>query len=179
MGSLEVANLADSEVNLIKATMTELSYQGMKTKLQNIFSDITKLTCKSEPSIKVEGTYYTSELEETHYLNRGKQRGRNRGRNYNRSGFNIRGQSSQMNRYNSRRQTKSHMEGAINKQRTRSLNPPDESGQPSRCAICESIFHWARNCPHAYENQSKPFHTNAEEKKSDNEMPYVPLFLKP
>ena len=31
-------------------------------------------------------------------------------------------------------------------------NPPDHSGKPSRWSICESIFHWARNCSHTLEN---------------------------
>ena len=68
---LHHANLGDNEVNLIKATMTELSYQAMKTKLQNIFSDITKITCKSEPLIKVEQTMYNNnnQPENTYYSN--------------------------------------------------------------------------------------------------------------
>ena len=30
---------------------------------------------------------------------------------------------------------------------TKRKNPRDKNGKISRCAICESIYHWARNCP--------------------------------
>ena len=26
-------------------------------------------------------------------------------------------------------------------------NPIDSSGNPSKCAMCESVYHWARDCP--------------------------------
>ena len=28
------------------------------------------------------------------------------------------------------------------------LNPPDRTGAPKRCAICGSVMHFARDCPH-------------------------------
>ena len=28
-------------------------------------------------------------------------------------------------------------------------NPPDETGRPSSCGYCKSIYHWIQNCPHA------------------------------
>ena len=33
----------------------------------------------------------------------------------------------------------------------RKLNPRDANGSISRCSVCESKFHWARNCPDAEE----------------------------
>ena len=30
----------------------------------------------------------------------------------------------------------------------RRKNPKDKSGRVSKCAVCESVFHWARDCPH-------------------------------
>ena len=26
-------------------------------------------------------------------------------------------------------------------------NPVDFSGNPSKCAVCESVYHWAKDCP--------------------------------
>ena len=34
-------------------------------------------------------------------------------------------------------------------------NPPNSFGQTSRCTICESICHWAAECPHNHEKQAK------------------------
>ena len=33
------------------------------------------------------------------------------------------------------------------KQSTRQRNPPDVNGYTSKCIICKSIFHWAKDCP--------------------------------
>ena len=40
------------------------------------------------------------------------------------------------------------------RQSQRKLNPVDHNGNTSRCNICESKFHWARNCPDADKNQN-------------------------
>lgn len=34
----------------------------------------------------------------------------------------------------------------------RQLNPPARDGAVSRCVVCDSRYHWAKQCPHAYEN---------------------------
>ena len=39
--------------------------------------------------------------------------------------------------------------------RYRKLNPIDSGGKLTRCNICESKSHWARNCPDAYENKKQ------------------------
>ena len=37
----------------------------------------------------------------------------------------------------------------------RRKNPLDSWGNRSRCAICESAFHWAKDCPYSLERQTK------------------------
>ena len=37
----------------------------------------------------------------------------------------------------------------------RQLNPLGSDGYISRCMICQSVYHWANQCPHAYKNQEK------------------------
>lgn len=164
---LHHANLGENEVNLIKATMSQLSYKEIKEKMQKIFSDITsKPTIKTEPEIKVEETYYIS--------NRG--RGRWRGRMY--RGDNFRGRNYGSNQFRSRGQYSG------NKTSTRKMNPPDENGQVSKCIICQSIFHWAKFCPDAYENQNvmnKPLHLVQEDDKINQNLATksrYPMFLK-
>ena len=34
----------------------------------------------------------------------------------------------------------------------RRINPVGRDGQVPRCIICDSRYHWARHCPHSYEN---------------------------
>ena len=34
-------------------------------------------------------------------------------------------------------------------------NPPDASGNTSRCLICDSMFHWARDCPYRSETHDE------------------------
>ena len=46
----------------------------------------------------------------------------------------------------------------------RKLNPDDGTGKPSRCAICQSIFHWASVCPDKPEERVyEVSHSNSEE----------------
>ena len=189
---LHHANLGEMQISLIKATMKELTYKEIKSKMVTIHQDITNnSTIKTEPSIKVEGTYYASNENETYYTNRGRARGRGfRGRNGNRGQGSFRGDYKSMNQstgrgqYNSQyKQRGQNWQGNSGRNRARSLNPPDESGETSRCAICQSIFHWARECPDAYENQNNSLHVSSEDMKNkDGEKEQVkqtrfPLFM--
>ena len=147
---LAQCNLSEGERNLIKATMTDLTYDNMKKALLSVFSDITKKpNIKTESTIKVEETFYNekSNTSESFYSNKGNYRGRNNRGRYNRGRVNTRGRS-----FNS--MTNRGRGGG------RKLNPSDESGEPSKCAICNSIYHWARECPDAYENQYKQKYNN-------------------
>ena len=40
-------------------------------------------------------------------------------------------------------------------QYNRKLNPVGRDGQIPRCVVCDSSFHWARDCPHSYENSEE------------------------
>ena len=93
-------------------------------------------------------------------------------------------QSTGRGQYNSQyKQRGQNWQGNTGRNRARSLNPPDESGETSRCAICQSIFHWARECPDAYENQNNPLHVSYEDTMNkDGEKEQVkqtrfPLFM--
>ena len=33
-------------------------------------------------------------------------------------------------------------------------NPADRFGNTSRCVVCESILHWAKDCPHSESNET-------------------------
>lgn len=40
----------------------------------------------------------------------------------------------------------------------RNKNPNNQFGQPSRCSICQSVMHWAKDCPHRTESQENTFY---------------------
>ena len=168
---IQQANLAESEKNIIKATLNNLDYEEVKQKMLTLFHDISnKLPGEEESKIKVEKTYY----EEPVYMNYSNSRRgynpRNRGgvrRGYNNS--NDRNRNSGRGYYD----TSKNMgwRGSSNYERTpvrgrgsydydrnknkstRKLNPVDSTGEVTKCAICNSIYHWAKDCPDAYENQ--------------------------
>ena len=193
---LHHANLGTTELNLIKATMSELTYKEIKDKLQKIFTDETRLPIKNEPVIKLEKPLFNNETkttEETYFLRGGYRssnnyRGRiaNRGDSYRSRGneqrsYNYRGRDTEQRISNFRgRNTEQRGKSFNQTQSTRKLNPPDENGQPSKCLICNSIFHWAKNCPDAYENQKYSNKVNFVEKEEDQkpDKTWLPMFLR-
>ncbi len=40
-------------------------------------------------------------------------------------------------------------------EKRRRLNPPDRTGSPSRCAICGSVLHYAKDCQHNEEQSEQ------------------------
>ena len=53
-------------------------------------------------------------------------------------------------------------------QKSQKTNPLDHSGKPSRHSICESIFHWAGNCPRAFKNMTGQQNQNIGGQKNTN-----------
>ena len=51
----------------------------------------------------------------------------------------------------------------------RSSNPVGNDGQVSLCLVCDSKFHWARECPHSYESIYK--------KGEESESVHLSLFV--
>lgn len=141
---LSSANLSKDQEQLARATICDLKYEDMVRQLKKIFGDSTTNSEQASAPIKVEAVFEAEEHEETHeayygaYKGRGTRSRRSRGFRGNRT---SRG--------------------------TRRLNPADEKGRHSKCNICESIFHWARNCPNAYENQEPQSGSNNRERKSE------------
>ena len=40
---------------------------------------------------------------------------------------------------------------------SRKMNPTGPDGNPSKCAICSSVLHWAKSCPHAEPNHDSDY----------------------
>ena len=63
---------------------------------------------------------------------------------------------------------KSYRQGGA---RPRGTNPLNRDGTMSKCAICESIFHWAKDCQDG--NKSERVNVASHEKEKSNERPGI------
>ena len=127
---LKSANLSEAHEQLAKATIPSLTYEDMKMQLKKKFGDVTqnKFDASDLGAIKSESSFYQSNA---------------RGNNF--------------NRYKKKpnRPWENKKKGWQNRDQTRvkspkqGRNPLNKKGEVSRCDICDSINHWASNCPDA------------------------------
>ena len=123
---LKNANLPSEKRSLARATLTALTYDNMKKQIKAIHDHITSNdTNDNDNEIKVEpdDVFYGENRNRDRFSRTAATRGR--------GGFNR----ASPRRYYNGNSPKS------------TSNPPDKTGNPSKCSICESIFHWAPNCP--------------------------------
>ena len=150
---LKSANLSQAHEQLAKATISDLKYDLMVTQLKKIFSDVT---CSSSGSssveVKMEPTFHCcgsgndvcGNIQQSFYGNTNKK------------GFN----KSFMPKPNSSRQNNNY------KQKKKGRNPLNEKGEVTRCVICESVNHWASNCPDKVYYSEDQVEDSAEEEPS-------------
>ena len=60
--------------------------------------------------------------------------------------------------------------GKFNAAKKKATNPLDKSGKPTKCAICQSLMHWARDCPHRYDEEEAKMTKEEDEHVSEVEM---------
>ena len=169
---LKAANLTTQDEQLVKATITELNYEIVKSK--KVFSDESQLTppdVKSEVQIKSEPTFHTlNRFDETpytqtypdHYNKEEDQcdeenyktfytRGRDQNRCF-RSHYPPNNQTG-FNRYSASQSSSSNTNwrspNIENRQTAprQPTNPLDCNKLPTRCATCDSFNHWQQQCP--------------------------------
>ena len=131
---LKNANLPKDKHDLARATVAELTYDAMKTKIKAIYDYCAKSKPSSEETsdIQVEAEYT--------YFNRGygaQDHGRGRG-----------GRSREA-RFSSRTDNNRDQNNGQPRH-----NRPGPDGKPTKCLVCESIFHYAKDCP---ENKKPAF----------------------
>ena len=123
---LEASNLPESDSKLVLSGVREVSLESMKECMVRILGGQFKGGTQQPVAVKEEPVF---ECNQTLYSKNSKYRdsrpGRGAGRGY-------------INRGGNRRDNK--------------VNPLDRSGRPSKCAICGSIYHWARNCSRKQES---------------------------
>ena len=169
---IRAANLSSDKQELVKATVSELKYEDVKSKLKQIFSDDSKIPSTSTSSFESttslpqetfqasssETAYDSSEAvsnsdeEETFYANRFQK---HRKRVSFSNNFQHRASSDRSSNYrpssdrsssnkNWRSRDKSPDQRSFTKN-TRSFS--DRYNRQRRCDHCESINHWANQCP--------------------------------
>ena len=142
---LKSADISEDKQQLARATLPSFSYECMKKQLKAIYDNLNQEI--STTPVKVEPTY-----EARGYIRYGKDGFYNRGQNN--SNFNNDGRG--RGRFN-RGGSQSNMDWRNQHSDVRKQNPVNTYGKVSRCAVCQSIYHWAKECPH---NETNKIHEN-------------------
>ena len=170
---LKSANLPTADEKLAKGTAA-LKFDPMKEQLKKLFSEsnslgnsitahhIEEINLAEQP--EYESAYFTR--------NRSYPRGRSNTTSYPPRGHNRIDCRQPSTQYTTRRSTKPPM------------NPRDDKGNITTCTICQSIMHWANQCPHRSSSGSNTLltsdHTDIEHSSDqsapDNITDYITLF---
>ena len=168
--------LSDSESQLVMSSLADVTYKAMKSALKKIFDQsiekapvIAPVHVKQEEVIAYAGEGDSSVADSTgagdvYYARAGRPwRGRARGR-----GRPARGRGGRMPLSGANSERIGGTSGGY-----RRKNPLDHDGNVSRCVICDSCLHWARDCPHSHERREA---SGAEEPAGD-EAVQLSLFM--
>ena len=158
---LRSANLSDAHQQLARATLSSLTYANMQNQLKKIFTDSS---CQSVPSatvaVKVEPVNTDTEAgygqADSLFVQRG--RAQSVGRGFNRRGRGggprfasrppLRGSGTNWTSRGGSRDPGPAGQSASQRTRAKSRqNPRDSKGNVTTCAVCNSWFHWAKDCP--------------------------------
>ena len=126
---LKNANISNEKQQLVQATLTSLTYENMKKQLKAIYESYINLA--SNDNIKEEQIFLTQD-----------KKGHVGSERYPKD-----------SKYNCERYHKTRYKGVTKNSREsfdkwgRKTNPKDNFGNISCCAVCQSIYHWAKQCP--------------------------------
>ena len=133
---LEASNLSENDSKLVLSGIKEVSLENMKESMIRILGgkfrggSLPSIAVKEEPTFECSETFYG---QSTRYRDSKFRRGAFRGSS--RGSYTSRG-------------------GKLNTSGDKKTNPLDRNGKPSKCAICGSIYHWARSCPDSQDSLS-------------------------
>ena len=155
---IKAANLSDEHERLVRAT-SKMESEDMKDKLQKVFGEFTDKEEMQEGSLPVkEECLYT----QRRFFKKGSYQGQGRGSStYSQgrgNGYSSYGQGrgNGYSSYNQERGSGSSTHRGENSQsgayhKVAKDNPKDSEGVVMRCHECDSRKHFARNCPHRYQ----------------------------
>ena len=179
---LAACNLSEDERKLVMSAITVVTYENMKSALKRIFARQIALKLKevSSAEIKVEPLYERFEHDNSDvlYVKRGRETwlgGARRGSRFGTSAVRGAGARLVQSRTNERTRGRGNVHPAM--YGSRQMNPLNRNGEISRCMICDSKFHWARNCPDAYENKEEREQENCSDTNETDEVVHMALFM--
>ena len=152
MQLLDSANLGQKEKQIVLTGVNyndkELMYDQTKSALRKYLGQQTlSQEQKSRISIKSEPVFNSQIEEETFLARRGDFRGSRGGYRGRRGGW-----SNPMSRRGSENRGRgNNFRGRVREFQGPRKNARDESGKHMKCAVCESIMHFKRDCPHNQE----------------------------
>lgn len=181
---LAACNFSETERKLAMSAITDVSYNNMKAALKRIFA--TEISAKEKDSsnsfdFKTEPVFQSTDCDdsEVFYTNRGRSLNRG-GRRAGRFG------TSAYRGVNARQRGAYRTSGNNNANRQpvqgqghsgRKMNPMSSNGKISRCLVCESKFHWARDCPDAFENKEEAKSNDIYNEEENDEIVHMTLFV--
>ena len=152
---LKSANLSETHEQLAKATISELTYECMKTQLKKIFGDVSqeKSSGNDLGAVKQEPLFNDADMQDSYY------------------GYGNKG-GRQPNYWRKNKQAtwnnKKPQERAFPKDKEKKgRNPLKKNGEISRCVICDSFNHWASNCPDAVYYQTQNGSSSGDDSVSE------------
>ena len=150
---LESCSLSDTEVQMVMSAINEVTYNDVKSALKRIFAKDSDNnignSVKTEPALcsSENEVFYGNARGNSGWRGRGGMRGGNGNYRAN-AGVGSRGRGGRGN-YRGRGAGTDHTSsGRGGRQR----NPLRPDGTVSRCAVCGSLYHWVKDCPHANVN---------------------------
>ena len=149
---LASCDLEEKEKQMVMSAIQEVNYVNMKATISKIFvncpvhttsaSSSAGIQIKSEP-LFIEGDENSSEGDALYV-----------GLGMGRAGRGLRGRRGYVRGTRGRQRQRADFQQQVGLVGKRKKNPVGPDGKVSKCIICESVFHWARDCPDAYENKA-------------------------
>ena len=190
---LRSANLSDAHQQLARATLPSLTYANMQTQLKKIFADSSSQSVPSAARVAVKVEPMDTDTEPGHgqadtlFVQRGRAQsvGRGLGRRGRSGGPRFasrpppRGSGTNWTSRGGSRDPEPTGQSASQRTRARSRqNPRDARGNVTTCAVCNSWYHWAKDCPDRAEVFEASACDNDNQATKQDEEVFVTLFTR-
>jgi len=175
---LKNANLSTEKKNLVRATIPEITYEAMKKQIKAIHDHCVTSSSKDSDDTKIlvdqDSVLYTSKIyrgggrgHKGSFASRGRGnvRGSYRAMNFSKGNISQSGQQTQPSDSTNWRQSNQV-------DSSKGANVKDSNGDYTRCHVCQSIFHYAAQCPDKNKRQNVQFLTESK----DDQTVFVQLF---
>ena len=129
---LNSSGLSEMDSKMVLSSTKEINLVEMKTAMTRILGGKINLNRFDGCPIKDEPVFEVQEAMYNQYEKRGQKFGKG-------NGFRGRGNSNSRGNIYSNKQSSNNSD--------RKTNPLNRYGKPSRCAVCGSVYHWAKSCP--------------------------------